>query len=108
VTPAVCKASAGAVEHLPVARVRNLADWLLAAREAGAWSYGAAVEADRGYADVDLSGRAVIAIGGEGGGLRPRVRDSCDELISIPTAGVVGSLNASVAAAVLMFSAARV
>lgn len=107
VTAAVCKTSAGAVEHLAVARIRNLADWLVTAREQGAWSYGADAEAERGYAEVDLSGRAVIVIGGEGGGLRPRVRDCCDELISIPTGGVVGSLNASVAAAVLMFSAGR-
>lgn len=108
VTAAVCKASAGAVEHLPVARVRNLADWLIGARESGAWSYGADAEAEAAYTEVDLGGRAIVVIGGEGAGLRPRVADSCDRLISIPTAGAVGSLNASVAAAVLLFAAGRV
>jgi 23S rRNA (guanosine2251-2'-O)-methyltransferase len=107
VSAAVCKASAGAVEHLPVARVRNVADWLGEAKEAGAWVYGAAAEAGRSYTDVDWSGRAVLVLGSEGSGLRPRVADSCDELISIPVAGRVESLNASVAAAVILFEARR-
>ncbi|HEY7267466.1 MAG TPA: 23S rRNA (guanosine(2251)-2'-O)-methyltransferase RlmB [Solirubrobacterales bacterium] len=107
VTPAVCKASAGAVEHLPVARVRNLADWLAEAKQVGAWIYGAAAEAERAYTDVDWSGRAVLVLGSEGSGLRPRVAGSCDELISIPVAGRVESLNASVAAAVILFEARR-
>jgi 23S rRNA (guanosine2251-2'-O)-methyltransferase len=107
VTPAACKASAGAVEHLPVARVRNIADWLGEAKEAGAWVYGAAAEAERAYNDVDWSGRAVLVLGSEGSGLRPRVAESCDELISIPAAGRVASLNASVAAAVILFEARR-
>jgi 23S rRNA (guanosine2251-2'-O)-methyltransferase len=107
VSAAVCKASAGAVEHLPVARVRNVADWLGEAKEAGAWVYGAAAEARRSYTDVDWSGRAVLVLGSEGSGLRPRVADSCDELISIPVAGRVESLNASVAAAVILFEARR-
>jgi 23S rRNA (guanosine2251-2'-O)-methyltransferase len=107
VTPAACKASAGAVEHLPVARVRNIADWLAGAKEAGAWVYGAAADADRAYTDVDWSGRAVLVLGSEGSGLRPRVADACDALISIPMAGRVGSLNASVAAAVILFEAQR-
>lgn len=108
VTPAVCKASAGAVEHLAVARVGNLADWLIAAREQGAWSYGAAAEAESSYRTLDLSGRVILVLGGEGSGLRPRVAASCDELVSIPTAGAVGSLNVSVAAAILAFAANRV
>jgi 23S rRNA (guanosine2251-2'-O)-methyltransferase len=107
VTPAVCKASAGAVEHLPVGRVRNIADWLGEATAAGAWVYGAAAEANRAYTDVDWSGRAVLVLGSEGSGLRPRVAESCDELISIPVAGRVESLNASVAAAVILFEARR-
>jgi 23S rRNA (guanosine2251-2'-O)-methyltransferase len=107
VTAAVCKASAGAVEHLPVARVRNIADWLGEAKEAGAWAYGAAAEADRPYTDVEWSGRAALVLGSEGSGLRPRVAQSCDELISIPVAGRVRSLNASVAAAVILFEARR-
>jgi 23S rRNA (guanosine2251-2'-O)-methyltransferase len=107
VSAAVCKASAGAVEHLPVARVRNVADWLGEAKEAGAWVYGAEAEARRSYTEVDWSGRAVLVLGSEGSGLRPRVADSCDELISIPVAGRVESLNASVAAAVILFEARR-
>jgi len=107
VTAATCKASAGAVEHLPVARVRNLADWLAEAKERGAWAYGASAEAERSYTDVDWSGRAVLVLGSEGSGLRRRVAESCDELVSIPVAGRVGSLNASVAAAVILFEARR-
>jgi 23S rRNA (guanosine2251-2'-O)-methyltransferase len=107
VTAAVCKASAGAVEHLPVARVRNLADWLEEAKRREAWVYGASGEATRRYTDVDWAGRAVLVLGSEGTGLRRRVAETCDELISIPVAGKVGSLNASVAAAVILFEARR-
>jgi 23S rRNA (guanosine2251-2'-O)-methyltransferase len=107
VTAAACKASAGAVEHLPVARVRNVADWLGEAKERGAWVYGAAAGAERAYTEVDWTGRAVLVLGSEGSGLRPRVAASCDELISIAVAGEVESLNASVAAAVIMFEARR-
>jgi 23S rRNA (guanosine2251-2'-O)-methyltransferase len=107
ITPAACKASAGAVEHLPVARVRNLADWLAEARGQEAWVYGADGEADRRYTDVEWTGRAVLVLGSEGKGLRPRVAKTCDVLVSIPAAGRVGSLNASVAAAVILFEARR-
>jgi 23S rRNA (guanosine2251-2'-O)-methyltransferase len=107
VTAAACKASAGAVEHLPVARVRNLADWLAGAKQREAWIYGASAGAERAYTDVDWSGRAVLVLGSEGAGLRTRVAGTCDELISIPVAGSVGSLNASVAAAVILFEARR-
>jgi 23S rRNA (guanosine2251-2'-O)-methyltransferase len=107
VTAAACKASAGALEHLPVARVRNLADWLEDAKRRGSWVYGAAVGAQRDYTEVDWSGRAVLVLGSEGSGLRTRVAAACDELISIPVAGAVGSLNASVAAAVILFEARR-
>jgi 23S rRNA (guanosine2251-2'-O)-methyltransferase len=107
VTAAACKTSAGAVEHLPVARVRNVADWLAGAKKRGAWIYGAAAEAEKRYTDVDWSGRAVLVLGSEGSGLRPRVAGSCDELVSIPLAGRIDSLNASVAAAVILFEARR-
>jgi 23S rRNA (guanosine2251-2'-O)-methyltransferase len=107
ITAAACKASAGAVEHLPVARVRNLADWLADAKERDAWVYGASADAERRYTEVDWTGRAVLVLGSEGSGLRPRVAETCDELVSIPTAGKVGSLNASVAAAVILFEAKR-
>ena len=107
ITAAACKASAGAVEHLPVARVRNLADWLAEAKGAGAWIYGADAGADRLYTDVEWTGRAVLVLGSEGKGLRQRVAGMCDQLVSIPVAGSVGSLNASVAAAVILFEARR-
>ncbi len=103
VTPAVCKASAGAVEHLPVARVRNLADWLRGAKEAQAWVYGAAADAATAYDEPDYSGRVVLVLGSEGRGLRPRVADACDQLIALPQLGKVASLNVSTAAAALVY-----
>lgn len=108
VTPAVCKASAGAVEHLPIARVRNLADWIAEAKtREGLWVYGAAASATTPYTGLDLTGRVVLVLGSEGEGLRPRVAESCDELVSIPMRGSIDSLNVSVAAAVLTFEAIR-
>jgi 23S rRNA (guanosine2251-2'-O)-methyltransferase len=103
VTPAVCKASAGAVEHLPVARVRNLADFLTAAREAGAWSYGAAAGATTPYRAPDYRGKVVLVLGAEGKGLRPRVAASCDDLVALPLRGRLDSLNVSATAAVLLY-----
>jgi len=107
VTAVTAKASAGAVEHLPVARVTNLADWLGVAKEAGAWVYGAQSGAHAPYTSADLTGKVVLVLGSEGGGLRRRVAESCDLLVSIPIRGRVKSLNVSAAAAVLLFEAAR-
>ncbi len=107
ITPAASKASAGAVEHLPVARVTNLADWLGQAKDAGAWIYGAEAGAEAPYSQADLSGRVVLVLGGEGKGLRRRVAETCDLLVSIPVRGRVASLNVSAAAAVLIFEALR-
>jgi 23S rRNA (guanosine2251-2'-O)-methyltransferase len=103
VTPAVCKASAGAVEHLPVARVRNLADFLSAAKEAGCWCYGAAADATTAYDQPDYRGGVVLVLGAEGKGLRPRVADACDALVALPVRGRVASLNVSAAAAALLY-----
>lgn len=109
VTPAVCKASAGAVEHLAVARVRNLADFLADAREAGCWCYGASAEDVDGhpavdYAAPDYSGAGVVLVlGSEGGGLRPRVAKACDQLIALPLLGRIESLSVSAAAAALLY-----
>jgi 23S rRNA (guanosine2251-2'-O)-methyltransferase len=103
VTPAVCKASAGAVEHLPVARVRNLADFLAAAKQAGAWVYGAAAGARTPYRAPDYTGPVVMALGAEGRGLRPRVASACDDLVALPLRGRLDSLNVSAAAAVLLY-----
>src|SRR6059058_4058789 len=98
VTAVVCKASAGAVEHLPVARVRNVADWLGDAKERGAWVYGASATDAVPYDRPDYRGRVVAVFGSEGRGLRPRVREMCDELIALPMRGKLDSLNVSAAA----------
>ncbi len=103
VTPAVCKASAGAVEHLPVARVRNLADFLTAAKQAGCWCYGAAADGAARYLEPDYRGGCVLVIGAEGRGLRPRVAAACDQLVALPLRGHIQSLNASAAAAALLY-----
>ena len=104
VTPAVCKASAGAVEYLPVARVRNLADFLAEAREAGCWSWGAAaVPGAVPYTEPDWGGGIVLVLGSEGNGLRPRVAAGCDGLVALPLRGHIESLNVSAAAAVLLY-----
>jgi 23S rRNA (guanosine2251-2'-O)-methyltransferase len=104
VTPAACKASAGAVEHLAVARVPNLANWLVVAKGEGAWAYGAeASEAAIPYDRPDYRGRVVLVLGSEGRGLRPRVAAGCDVLIRLPQRGRVGSLNVSTAAAALVY-----
>ena len=106
VTPAVCKASAGAVEHLPLAQVRNLTDFLTAAKARGFWCYGADGEAKLDYRQVDFSGPVVLVLGSEGTGLRPRVASACDALISLPLRGRIESLSVSAAAAVLLYAAA--
>jgi 23S rRNA (guanosine2251-2'-O)-methyltransferase len=107
VTAAVCKASAGAVEHLPIARVRNLADFLLAARVAGAWSYGADGDARVPHTRPDYRGSVVLVLGSEGRGLRPRVAKSCDELVALPLRGRIESLNVNAAAAALLYEIVR-
>jgi 23S rRNA (guanosine2251-2'-O)-methyltransferase len=107
VTSAVCRTSAGAVEHLEIARVRNLADFLAAARREGAWVYGAEAEASTPYTAPDYSDRVVLVLGAEGKGLRPRVRAACDQLVALPRRGKVESLNVSAAAAVLVYEVLR-
>jgi 23S rRNA (guanosine2251-2'-O)-methyltransferase len=107
VTPVVCKASAGAVEHLEVAHVRNLSDWLGEAKEAGFWIWGADAEASEAPWDVDLTGPTVLVLGGEGKGLRPRVAASCDGLVALPRSGQVDSLNVSAAATAVLFESRR-
>ena len=105
VTPAVCRASAGAVEHLRIARARNLADFLLAARAAGCWCYGAAASAQAtDYTQPDYSGGVVIVFGAEGRGLRRRVADSCDALVALPLRGQIASLNVNAAAGALLYA----
>jgi 23S rRNA (guanosine2251-2'-O)-methyltransferase len=107
VTGAVARASAGAVEHLPVAVVTNLARYLEDVKGPSLWVYGAAGEADAALWDTDLSGGVALVLGAEGKGLRPLVRRSCDALVSIPLEGRIESLNVGVAAGVLLYEARR-
>jgi 23S rRNA (guanosine2251-2'-O)-methyltransferase len=107
VTPAVARASAGAIEHLPVAVVTNLARYLEEVKGADLWIFGAAGEGGTSMWETDLSGGVAIVLGAEGKGLRPLVRRTCDALVAIPLLGQVESLNVSVAAAVLLYEARR-
>lgn len=107
VTPAVSRASAGAVEHVRLAVVPNLARYLEDVKGPDLWVYGASSDGGKPMWETDLSGGAAFVFGAEGCGLRPLVRRTCDELVSIPLAGSVESLNVSVAAAVLLYEARR-
>jgi 23S rRNA (guanosine2251-2'-O)-methyltransferase len=107
VTPVVCRTSAGAVEHLPVAVVPNLARYLEEIKSGSLWVAGATGEAKTAMWQADLSGGLAFVFGAEGKGLRPLVRRTCDLEVSIPLLGRVESLNVSVAAAVLLYEARR-
>jgi 23S rRNA (guanosine2251-2'-O)-methyltransferase len=107
VTPAVCRASAGAVEHLPVAVVKNLARYLGEIKGPQLWVWAAAGDAETTMWDADLSGGVAFVLGAEGKGLRPLVRRTCDDAVAIPLHGEVESLNVSVAAALLLYEARR-
>ncbi len=106
VTAAAVKASAGASEHVPVARVTNLRRTIDAMKKAGLWVY-AAEAGGTAYTDMYLAGPVGLVLGSEGRGVRRLVREGCDGTVSIPTLGAVGSLNVSVAAAVLLYEARR-
>ncbi len=105
VTPSAAKASAGAVEHLPIAQVRNLADALGEAKQAGCWIYGAAGGGDAvAYDQPDYSGGVVLVMGAEGTGLRDRVTATCDALVALPLRGRIDSLNVGAAGAALLYA----
>ena len=106
-TPAVCRSSAGTVEHLPVAVVPNLARYLAEIKRDDLWSYAATADAPQTMWQADLTGGVALVFGAEGKGVRPLVRKTCDAAISIPLAAGVESLNVSVAAAVLLYEARR-
>jgi 23S rRNA (guanosine2251-2'-O)-methyltransferase len=106
ITAVACKASAGAVEHLPIARIGSIVAFVNDLAGSGRWAAGADAEKGEDYRAVDWDPSAVIVLGAEGAGLRPRVREVCDRLVRIPMRGRVGSLNLSTAAAVLAFRAA--
>jgi 23S rRNA (guanosine2251-2'-O)-methyltransferase len=107
VTPAVCHASAGAVEHLPVAVVVNLARYLGEVKRADLWAWAATERAEQPVWEADLAGGTALVFGAEGKGVRPGVRRACDGAFAIPLAGHVESLNVSVAAGIALFEAAR-
>jgi 23S rRNA (guanosine2251-2'-O)-methyltransferase len=104
---AAAKASAGAVAHVKIAEVVNIARAIEALKAAGVWTVGLAGEAEASYDTIDFTVPSAIVLGAEGAGLRRLVRDRCDFLASIPMLGHVGSLNVSVAAGVTLFEAVR-
>jgi 23S rRNA (guanosine2251-2'-O)-methyltransferase len=106
-TPAVVKASAGAVEYVPVAMVTNISQAIITLKKNSVWVTGIDMAGDQDYCHVDFKSPAAIVIGGEGKGLSDLARKRCDSIASIPMKGKVSSLNASVAAAVVMYEALR-
>ncbi|WP_213183972.1 23S rRNA (guanosine(2251)-2'-O)-methyltransferase RlmB [Desulfosarcina cetonica] len=106
-TPAVSKASAGALEHTRFCQVTNLAATMAGLKKKGVWIAGLAMQASQTLFQADLKGPLALVVGGEEKGLRPRVRQQCDFLLSIPLRGRVDSLNASTAAAVVLYEALR-
>lgn len=105
-TYAVGKASAGAVEHLPVARVTNLASAIEEIKQRGVWVYAADMDGEP-WCTVNLTGALALVVGGEDHGVGRLVKEKCDGVLSLPMCGKVNSLNASVAGAILMYEAAR-
>jgi 23S rRNA (guanosine2251-2'-O)-methyltransferase len=106
-TAIVAKTSAGAVSYLPVARVPNLTALLKDLKKEGLWVFGTAADGPTSLYEADLKGPAAIVIGSEGDGMSRLVREQCDFLVSIPMRGRVNSLNASAAAAVVLYEAVR-
>jgi len=107
ITGAVLKASAGATEHAAVAQVRNLSDFLIAAKERGFWVYGAEAGSDDDYSTQDYKYPTCFVLGSEGQGIGRRVASLCDVMVSLPLLGRVESLNVSVSAGVLLYEALR-
>ncbi len=106
-TAVVGKASAGALEYMPVARVANIAAAIRELKQRGIWVFGTAADADTALYRADLKGSAAIVIGNEGVGMSRIVAESCDFKVSIPMKGKISSLNASAAAAILLYEAVR-
>ena len=107
VTPVVRRASAGAVDRVPLIEVTNLARALREMKDAGVWLTGLAGEADASLYDVDLRGKIALVLGGEGEGMRRLTREACDHLARIPMPGATESLNISVATGIALFEAVR-
>ena len=105
-TSAVYKASAGAVEYLPVARVANMTETLKELKKRGLWIYGLDMDGET-WCEADLTGAAALVVGSEGRGIGRLVKEQCDFILSLPMMGQVNSLNASVACGILLYEAAR-
>lgn len=106
-TETVAKTSAGALEHIPVARVTNLVQTMETLKQSGAWVVGLDGSAEQTYTSYDYDGPTALVFGGEGHGLRRLVRERCDVLLSVPMYGAVTSLNVSVTVGVVLFEARR-
>jgi 23S rRNA (guanosine2251-2'-O)-methyltransferase len=106
-TDTVARASAGALAHLPVAKVTNLVRTMEELKEAGYWLVGLDEQGEKNYTEVDYTSPVGIVLGGEGQGLHELTRKRCDFVVSLPTTGPVKSLNVSVAAGVVLFEALR-
>jgi 23S rRNA (guanosine2251-2'-O)-methyltransferase len=107
VTPAVAKASAGAVEHLRIAMVGSLAQAIDRLKQEGYWTIGLTGDADTDYAGARYGGKLALVVGSEGEGLHRLVRERCDQLVRLPMLGRVSSLNAAVAASIVLYEALR-
>jgi 23S rRNA (guanosine2251-2'-O)-methyltransferase len=107
ITPVVIRASAGAIAHLPIVRVVNIASTLETLKGEGIWVYGAAGEADAPIYQIDFTGDVAIVVGSEGKGIRPLVKKKCDQLFSIPMKGPVSSFNASVSGGMILYEVMR-
>ena len=107
VNATVSKTSAGAVEHMKIARVNNLADTIRNLKEGGLWIIGTDMDTEVSYANQDYTGDIAIVIGSEGFGMSKIVKDNCDFLIKIPMKGKITSLNASVSAGIVMYEALK-
>ena len=105
-TSAVYKASAGAVEYVPVARVANITQTIRDIQKRGVWVYGLDMDGET-WCTADLRGAAALVVGSEGKGISRLVKDTCDHLVSLPMSGRIGSLNASVACGILLYEGLR-
>lgn len=106
-TAVAAKASAGAIEHIGIAKVTNISAALEKLKEAGVWVFGSDADGDKTLYNADFKGACAIVIGSEGEGISRIVRETCDFIVSIPMKGKVNSLNASAAAAVMLYEAVR-
>jgi len=105
-TAAACKASAGAVEYIPIAKVTNLVNAIETLKRSGVWIFGADANGEL-YDETDLSGPIAVVLGSEGYGISRLVKEKCDKIVSIPLHGAINSLNVSAAAAVLLYAAEK-